>query len=207
VLSHLGSQSEIALAALPALLSGDEQPGQELNESVWARWDGSDNRTKATQFVEHSAALLAALEDVTDKEVLVRLSFLPAPLPFATVLGMRLNEFALHGWDIAQALDGSAALHADDAHVLAEHLSDGMGFLLGFTTKPDQLPEPAVVGAGDLRIVIDDAVSIDPGATATATLDAPAEAGIRLINGRLHEDVPVTGDVSLAQLRAVFPGY
>ena len=30
----------------------------------------------------------------------MQLGFLPAPIPLATALGMRLNEAALHGWDV-----------------------------------------------------------------------------------------------------------
>jgi uncharacterized protein (TIGR03083 family) len=208
VLAHLGSQAEIASAGLPALLSGGEAPGQEFNESVWARWNAMGDRAKAESFIEHSNAVVAAVEAVPDRdERTVKLAFLPFPLPFAAVMGMRLNEYALHGWDVRQGLDADARIDDASAELMAQHLGGGMSFMLGFIGKADQLAEPAVVQVADLRVVIAEAVTIDPSAIPTATIQAPLEAGIRLINGRLREDVPVEGNVTLEQLRKVFPGY
>jgi uncharacterized protein (TIGR03083 family) len=208
VLSHLGSQSEIALAALPALLTGAEPPAQDFNESVWARWDSLDDRAKASGFIEHSSALLAAVEAVPDRDTrTVTLAFLPHPIPWSGAMGMRLNEFALHHWDVVQGLDGDARIDDETAALLVEQLGQGLSFMLGFIGKPDQLAEPAVVQVADLHIVIGDTVGIDPGATPTAILDAPLEAGIRLMSGRLREDVPVKGNVTLDDLRRVFQGY
>ena len=208
VLSHLGSQAEIALASLPASLEGGETPGQDFNESVWARWNAMEDRAKADNFVEHSSALVAAIEAVHDPDAkTVKLSFMPFPLSFAAAMGMRLNEYALHGWDVHTGLDGTATIDAETAAVMAEHLGDGMSFMLGYIGKADQLAELAVVQVADLRLVIGDAVSIDPDATPTAVIDGSLEAGIRLVNGRLREDVPVKGNVTLEQLQKVFPGY
>jgi uncharacterized protein (TIGR03083 family) len=208
VLSHLGSQAEIALAGLPATLSGGEAPGQDFNEAVWARWNALDNRAKAAGFVEHSSALLAAIEAVPDRdERTVKLAFLPFPLGFAAVMGMRLNEYALHHWDVVQGLDGDARIDDETATLMAQHLADGLSFMLGFIGKADQLAEPTVLRADSLVLTIDQAVSVTPDATPTATLRAPLEAGIRLLNGRLREDVVVEGNVTLSDLRKVFPGY
>ena len=46
----------------------------------------------------------------------------------------------------------------------------------------------------------------------TATFDGPSEAAVRLLSGRLApehtpEGVRVSGNVDLADLRRVFPGY
>ena len=45
----------------------------------------------------------------------------------------------------------------------------------------------------------------------TARFDGPAEAVVRLLSGRLGAEyaagVPVTGNVTLDELRKVFPGY
>ncbi|MCU1624129.1 MAG: hypothetical protein JWL79_2974 [Frankiales bacterium] len=208
VLSHLGSQGEIALAGLPSFLEGGDAPGPEFNEAVWARWNSLDDRSKANGFVEHSSAIVAALEAVPGRdERTVTLGFLPTPLPFAAAMGMRLNEYALHHWDVVQGLDGDARIDEESAALMAQHLAGGMSFMLGFIGKADQLVEPVVLKAGDLVLTIDDAVGVTPDATPTATLDAPLEAGIRLVNGRLREDVAVEGNVTLAELRKVFPGY
>jgi uncharacterized protein (TIGR03083 family) len=202
VLSHLGSQGEIALAGLPALLDGSEAPGQDVNEAVWARWDALGDRAKAEAFVEHSSAIVSALEVVPDRDTrTVTFPFLPAPLPFAGAMAMRLNEYALHGWDVGLDIDDETAA------LLAEHLADGLSFMLGFIGKADQLSDPVVLRAGNLVLTIDDAVAVTPQATPTATLEGRLDAGIRLISGRLREDVPVSGNVTLEQLRKVFPGY
>ena len=57
---------------------------------------------------------------------------MPQPVPLATSLGMRLNESALHGWDVEVGLDPAAALSDASAALLAEHFGSTMTFLLGF---------------------------------------------------------------------------
>jgi hypothetical protein len=64
-----------------------------------------------------------------------------------------------------------------------------------------------------LGLVIDEAVSLTPTVDkATATFEGPLEALIRLLGGRLTEtftpeSVRVVGNVSLDDLRRVFPGF
>lgn len=65
-------------------------------------------------------------------------------------------------------------------------------FLLGFSAKADAVAEQVVVALDGYELVIDDAV--------------------RLLSGRLKPEytpsgVAVTGNVTLDELRAVFPGY
>jgi uncharacterized protein (TIGR03083 family) len=199
VLSHLGSQSEIALAASRS----EEPPTQEFNESVWARWDALDNRAKAEGFVTSSAALLASFDAVSEQDRVgstVKLAFLPMPVPYATVMGLRLNEFLLHAWDVLGVVDEVSA------EVLLEHYATGLGFMLGFTAKPECLREPAVVELPGLTLSMSDtvAVSTEP---ATAKFGGTAGQAALLIGGRLREDVPVGGNVTLEELRQVFPGY
>ncbi len=101
------------------------------------------------------------------------------------------------------------------AEVLVEHFTGGLGFLLGFTGKAESLSEPARVELehDEVTIVIDDKVSISTAPTdATAAFSGGPEALIRLIGGRLTapytpEGVEVTGNVTLDDLRRVFPGY
>ncbi len=95
---------------------------------------------------------------------------------------------------------------------MAEHLSSTMTFMLGFVGKPGDVG-PVRVGLGGYTIVIADSVSLEEGdADTTATFHGPLEAAIRLLAGRLKpqhtpDGVAVTGDVSLDDLRKVFPGY
>ena len=218
VLSHLGSGAEITLAGYRAALEGRDAPGQDFNESVWSRWDTSSPRDQAAGFLKHDAALVAGLEELTphERETLrLPVGFLPEPLSLATFGGMRLNEAALHGWDVRVALDPGATIDADTAEVLVDHLAGGLGFLLGFAGRADQLPEPTVVRieGSSTAIAVDGGVSLTTSAGApTARLTGGVEAAVRLIAGRLTPahtpaDVRVNGNVTLEDLRRVFPGY
>lgn len=89
------------------------------------------------------------------------------------------------------------------------------GFLLhlGFAGKADQLAEAATVDIHGFGLAIADSVSLT--ATAddpTAAFTGPLEAAVRLLGGRLAPthtpaDVTVVGNVTLEDLRRVFPGY
>jgi uncharacterized protein (TIGR03083 family) len=218
VLSHLGSGSEITLASLRAALGEGEAPDDDFNRAVWARWDSSTPEEQRAGFVEHSRTLIEALEALTPEQhesLLVPIGFLPEPLTVASYAGMRLNEAALHGWDVRVAVDPGAGLLDVSATVLPEHLSSELGFLLGFIAKADRVDERVVVtvdGSG-YSLVVDDGVSLASASDeATATFSGAPEAALRLIAGRLGPaytpgDVAVTGNVTLDDLRAVFPGY
>ena len=218
VLSHLGSGAEIALAGYRAALDGTAAPEQDFNERVWDRWNALGPRDQADGFLEHDAELVATLEALTPdqrEDVKVKLGFVPAPLPLASVAGLRLNETALHSWDVRVALDPAAKVDAGSAAVLVEHLAGDLGFLLGFIGKADRLAEPTRVriAQSGAVILVDDRVSLSTSADdPTATFTGDLEAAIRLIGGRLGPahtpaGVDVTGNVTLDQLRQVFPGY
>jgi len=218
VLSHLGSGAEITRADFEAAVTGSPGPGGEFNQRVWDRWNALSPRDQAAGSLEQNAALISNLEAMSSdqRETLqVRLRFLPAPLPLASFAGMRLTESVLHGWDVRVALDPAAALSADAALLIAEQLSGGLSFLSGFIGKADALSKPAVVelqGSG-FGFVIADAVSLTSEVSdVTATFVGPLEAAIRLVGGRLTpkhtpDGVRVIGNVTLDDLRQVFPGY
>lgn len=154
VLSHLGSGAEIALAGYRAALDGEPAPGQSFNESVWGRWNALSPQQQAAGLVEHDANVVHTLEALSAEQresTTMQLGFLPAPLPLASAIGMRLNETTLHSWDVRVALDPHATLGADAAEVLVDHFTGGLGFLLGFLGKADQLPEPAVIAVAEGR--------------------------------------------------------
>ena len=218
VLSHLGSGAEITRAGYLAAREGREMPGQEFNQSVWSRWDASGPREQAAGFLEHDAALVAGLEELPEHQresLRIEIGFLPEPMTLASFAGMRLNEAAMHGWDVRIALDPAATVDADTSEVLLEHLAGGLGFVLGFGGKADQVSDPAVVQieGSPAAIAIADRVSLTTSAAApTATFTGDLEAAIRLIAGRLTPShtpasVRVTGNVTLDDLRRVFPGY
>lgn len=210
VLSHLGSAAEIGLATLVDV--------DVDNQSVWDRWNALPPEQQAKEFVEHSRAIVEHLESLGPEDRTTRtvdLGFLPEPVPLTTLLGMRLVESAHHTWDVRAAFDLDATLPAGVAPLLAEHYAGGLAFLLGFTGKADELSEPATVVLGDsgyaLEIGESARLTTSPAAP-TATFAGPLEAALRLVTGRLapeytQNDVRVTGNVTLDDLRRVFPGY
>lgn len=219
VLSHLGSGAEIGLETYRTAFDGAAEPADDFNQSVWDRWDASTPQQQAAGFLERDAVLVERIEALTPEQrasAQIKPGFQPAPLPIESIIGMRLNEVAQHSWDVRAGLDPTATIEHETAELLHEHFSGGLGFLLGFVGKSDAISEPAVVALGDspYRIVInEDGVELtSDGATPTATFDGPAESAARLLNGRLTTPytpagVASTGNVTLDQLRQVFPGF
>ncbi|RYB92065.1 maleylpyruvate isomerase family mycothiol-dependent enzyme [Nocardioides oleivorans] len=215
VLSHLGSGSEIMHGQLAAAIAGE--PNGVDNQTVWARWDAASPADQAAGFLEHDDRLVRALEGLDAeqrRDLRVDLGFLPEPATLSTMTGMRLNEVAQHAWDVAVAVDAAAGLEQSSAPVLVEHFTGDLAFLLGFTAKPDAAPAPARVAAGDVVLTIEDgSVGLsDTVGDTTATFEGPTEALVRLLAGRLKPEftpagTTVTGNVSLDDLRRVFPGY
>jgi len=213
VLSHLGSGAEINRK--PIARAAGESVAEEDNQAVWARWDAATPVEQAAGFVEHDRAFLATVEGLTPEQLAsttVELGFLPEPVPVLVPLALRLNELANHSWDVRVALDPGAEVAAESAEVLLELFAGPLWFLLGFAGRADQVAEPvrlAVPGGG---IVVDDGVSVVTSpADPTATLSGARGAVVRLLSGRLKapydEGVEVEGNVTLDDLRRVFPGY
>jgi uncharacterized protein (TIGR03083 family) len=212
-LSHLGSGAEIG--RVPIARAAGETVAAEDNQAVWARWDASAPRAQAEGFLEHNGRWLDTVEALTPEQrssLTVDLGFLPEPVPLVTALGMRLNEVANHSWDVRVGVDPDAEVAADSAAVLVDLLTGPLGFLLGFFTKPAELADPVSVAVPGAGLVIDDAVTVvDHLESPSAKFNGPAEAFIRLVSGRLKppydNGVTVEGNVTLADLRRVFPGY
>ena len=216
VLSHLGSGSEIALASYQAALEQVPGPGHEFNQRVWGRWDSMGPEDQANAFLNDDAQLVEAMEALTPDQrenLHINLGFLPNPIGVATMAGIRLNEVALHGWDVRIAVDPTATLSEDAATVLVEQFSGGMGFMLGHLGKAEYLPKTAVVDVGGHGLQIAESVTLlSTAEKATATFFGPLEAFVRLLGGRLApahtpKTVRVDGNVSLDDLRRVFPGF
>ncbi len=223
VLSHLGSGAEISSATLTAARNAAPGPARDFNQSVWDRWNALSPHEQSAGFLAADEELIAALEALSPEQrdtLHTDLGFLPAPVPLATYAGLRLNEAAQHSWDVRVALDPSAAIAADTATVVAEHFAGDLSFLLGFTSKADALAQAAVVDvpdAGFILAIADDvtlttAPPSTPAPGPTATFTGPPEALVRLLGGRLTprftpSEVAVTGNVTLDDLRRVFPGF
>lgn len=212
-LSHLGSGAEIGRA--PIARAAGETVAAEDNQTIWARWDGSTPRAQAEGFLEHNGRWLETVEALTAEQrssLTVDLGFLPEPVPLLTAVGMRLSEVANHSWDVRVAFDPEAGVDAGSAEVLVELLNGPVGFMLSFLAKPAELANPVSLAVPGAALVIDDAVTVATGIEApSAAFNGPAEAFIRLVSGRLKPPydggVTVEGNVTLDELRRVFPGF
>jgi uncharacterized protein (TIGR03083 family) len=218
VLSHLGSGAEINLAAFRAALGEADEPGPGFNQSVWDRWNALSPQDQATGWIASDSGLVTALESVPEErhdDLKVSLGFLPEPISFASFAAMRLSEVAPHTWDVRAGLDQAATIAEPSAELLAEHLSDGISFLLGFIGRPAEGREHAVVeiAGTPYRIVLTDSARLTTESLpTTATFTGPLESAMRLIYGRLTPrytpaGVEVTGNITLDELRAAFPGF
>jgi len=203
VLSHLGSGAVIMSRRLADSRDGLETP-DTFAPSVWDEWNAKDDRSKAADGLAADRELLGQLEALTDEErASLELSMGPLRLGFDETVSVRLNEHALHTWDIEVALDPDAVI--PDA--IVSQVVDHLAMIAGFTGRPTGTTRTIVVATTDpeRRFQIGltpDAVSFGTapdGSTVDATV--PAEQWIRLVYGRLDPDDPV-----LRELIAVFPG-
>lgn len=218
VLSHLGSGAEISHATYAAAIEDSDAPAADFNQTVWDRWNAMTPQEQAAGFLAADTALIELMEGLTTDQresIQIKLGFLPMPLPLAAVAGMRLGEATLHAWDVQVALDPAAVLDAGAVDVMIEQYVGTLGFLLGFTGKADQLSQPTVVRvpSSGVDIVVGDAVSVVASTgEATAVMTGDPESLVRLMAGRLTAlytpaDVTVEGNITLDDLRKVFPGY
>ena len=209
VLSHLGSGAVIFRQRLADARTGTE-PDDAFAPAVWAEWDVKAPAAQAADFLAADAALLDVLRSVPEAEQReVQVSLGPLTIPLATFAAMRLNEHAVHTWDVAVTFDDDATI-APDA---VDFVIDNLAMLAGFTAKP----------VGDQRLVVATtdperrftitstadavAVSDEDGDTDEPEVTLPAEAFIRVVYGRLDPDhSTVPGSATLTTLRAVFPG-
>jgi len=220
VLSHLGSGAEITHATVRAALDGQPNPGGEFNQSVWARWNAMTRQERADGFIPANAKLTELYESMdadTREHLRIDMGFLPAPADVATAAGLRLNELALHSWDVRVGLDEHATL--DPAAVAA--LLPGPTLVIAWISKPKLLGDNHAVlrvtlsdPESTLSLRLADQVSIDTDTAGQSdgTLSLPAEAWLRLVSGRLAPrytpgNLHITGPVNLDQLRQVFPGF
>ena len=136
VLSHLGSGAEIGLAVLEAALDGHAASGWRVQPGVWDRWNAMDAVEQAEIVRQGQRGARLPLREPGRAG-----QGRPADRPgvpsrsrstVATVAGFRLNEFTLHTWDVAVALDPAAVL-APDA---VELLLDVAPYMFGWLGRP-----------------------------------------------------------------------
>src|SRR3954467_5216893 len=133
VLSHLGSGAEITLETLRAGQAGTDRAA-DANQAVWARWNAMSPREQADGYVRAGAELDRAFPErdpAQRAELRVPMGFLPEPAGIDLFAGMRLNETALHSWDVEVAFDPTATVPGDVAAVLVEQYRGPAGVPAG----------------------------------------------------------------------------
>ncbi|WP_214103421.1 maleylpyruvate isomerase family mycothiol-dependent enzyme [Acrocarpospora catenulata] len=220
VLSHLGSGAEIGLAALNGAVDGSGAPEREFIQGVWARWDAMSRAQRAEEFLSANDAQLRRFEDLdaqAREELRIPVWWPGDPADVATFGGMRLNELALHAWDVKVAFDGAATLTPEVAELLlprAEAAIAWVGKAAGLGGRQASVAVHLTAPEQSFGVEIRDAVSItEVPSTPDGVLTAPAEWWVRLASGRHSPEhtpagVEFTGEtLTLDDLRRVFPGY
>jgi uncharacterized protein (TIGR03083 family) len=211
VLSSLGSGAEIWLREVEDALAG-RTPPEGLDRSVRARWDAKTPREKVDDALVDDEALLERFESLgPDERAGVALPAGRRAVPFARAVAMRLNEHALHTWDVEATFDDAARVPEDAAAVMVDDLAAAVrltGRSVGTvrrvavrTTHPGRDFTVELTGEGA-------ELTVSPAGT-EPDLELPAEAFCRLVHGRLDADhcPTVRGDPDVLEaLRLAFPG-
>src|SRR5579863_9594654 len=105
VLSHLGSGAVLLARRLEAALAGAPLP-DDVAQPVWDEWNAKSPQAKADDALAEDERLGQAFEavDLTEREHL-EFPFGPVSVSFETAVALRLNEHALHTWDIEVVAD------------------------------------------------------------------------------------------------------
>jgi uncharacterized protein (TIGR03083 family) len=222
VLSHLGSQAEIAQTSLAATLSGGDPLGMPDFQRIWAVWDARDPDEQAARALAADARQVASLDQLSDEQLDgIRAQMFGMEFDAAGLVALRLGEHAVHSWDVAVSFDPAATVAADCVALLADRIpmvATRAGKFTGEraavriqTTGPDR----------EFLLEVADPVSLTAAAPGqgdqasdgqAARIAMPAEALLRLVYGRLGADhTPpvrvISGQISLDLLRATFPGF
>jgi uncharacterized protein (TIGR03083 family) len=210
VVSHLGSGAVILQRRLDDALAGTDTP-DDFAPEVWAEWNAKSPAAQAADGLQADADLVARLDAIPDAErETFSVPFGPLTLDFERAVGLRLNEHALHTWDVDVTLDPRATLLPSSTACVIDNLETIARFIGRPTGEVATVEVHTLDPVRDFRVSLTaDAVSLipaEPGASGDLVL--PAEAFIRLVYGRLDPDhTPETsGDADLDGLRRAFPG-
>ncbi len=211
VLSHIGSGAVIMQRRLDDIVEGNATP-DDFAPGVWESWNAKPARAKADDALPADRALLDRIESLSEGDrSSFRFALGPLELLFDGFVGMRLNEHALHTWDVEVAVRPTATVPAESV----AHVVDNLELIARFTAMPTGSTEAIAVRTGqprrDFSIELSsDAVTLGVGdQSRPPDLELPAEAFVRLVYGRLdpaHTPSTVRDSGALAELRKVFPG-
>jgi uncharacterized protein (TIGR03083 family) len=210
VLSHLGSGAEIMQRFLTDTVAETETPA-DFAQSVWDAWNAKSPQAQAGDALVTDRLYVDALGAVPESErANFQFALGPMNVDFPGFVALRLNEHALHTWDIAVTFDPGASLRPD----ATQSIIDNLEMMARFTGKPLSSDQRVTVrtSAPERGFTIatgPDAVALEGGVLVDAPdLEIPAEGLIRLVYGRLDpgHTPPTGGSANLDELRQVFPG-
>ena len=161
-------------------------------KAIWARFDAMQPLEVLPTFKANNDAFVALTDSLSEAELGQTMSWIFGPAPLASVLASRLNEQALHAWDIKWVHDKHAKLTPAavpdlvDANVPARVgrlAQPGKAAALNGKTIQVRYTQPD--GALSLKVGAE-TVEATPGHAAAPdlTVELPAEALVRLIWGR-----------------------
>jgi uncharacterized protein (TIGR03083 family) len=209
-LSHLGSSAVIMRRNLEDAI-GRSTPDAQFNQSVWDDWNSKAPAGQVADALLADEALLESLESIT-KAQRNDFRFLMGPLnlDFNVFVGLRLNEHALHTWDVEVTLDPRARLSSEAAGEIIDTLHIIVRFAGKANGETKELRIRTVDPSRDFTLVFTgDSVSLDDAEhDETVDCELPAEAFVRLIYGRLDVRNAPAGinELHLVNLLKAFPG-
>ena len=211
VLSHLGSGAVILRRRFEDVVHGRETSG-DLNQATWDEWNAKTPDSQAADALAADESLVSSFAGLSDdRRDQFRAAMGPFDLDFDGFVGLRLNEHALHTWDVEVVLDPAAVLPDTAARMVIDNLS----VIAGFAGRPVGRTETLHVRTSDPRrdftveLGADSVTLAGSVPVADPELDLPSEAFIRLVYGRLdpeHTPGAVVG-AALDTLRQAFPGF
>ncbi len=210
VLSHLGSGAVITRRRLDDTLAGRDTP-DDYAPAIWDEWNAKQPAAQRDDALAADAALIARLQSVTAEQRNAFASAMgPITLDFDQFVAMRLNEHALHTWDIETVDNPTATIPTQTASLVVDNLE----LIAQFTANPTADTGTYTVATvnPDRRFTIEltpDSVTFDPATgRPPADLQLTAEAFVRLVYGRLdtHHTPNKGHHATLDLLREVFPG-
>ena len=186
-MSHIGSGAVILLQRLEDTLDLRE-PAADFNQGVWDEWNAKSPSDQVNDALVADEELLLALVATTEEErEAFHFTMGPFELDFDGFVGLRLNEQALHTWDVEVAVDPSATL----SEQVAGAIIDNLQFIIRFAGKAKgEVKELGVRTTHPTRdftlVFADESISMgDAAHTGPADFEIPAETFVRLVYGRV----------------------
>jgi uncharacterized protein (TIGR03083 family) len=210
VLSHLGSAAVIMQRRLEDSLADRPTPDNFAPE-VWDVWNAKSPSAQRDDSLAADAEFLARIEAVTAAQRnTFTFSMGPISVGFTQFVDLRLNEHAMHTWDIDVAVNPAATIPTR----LAEPVVDNLELIARYTGKPTGEARTITVNTSDpargfrIELTPDSVIFTPSGPMTDGDVELSAESFARLVYGRLDVDHLPAGNhaAALNTLSRVFPG-